>query len=229
VTAAVDGVVSSVLRREGDAVRAGDVIATLGDERYVAALEDARAGLAIADSEVARFRQAGDAGSMFEAQSKRDEQAARIALEADRFARTRIRAPVDGVIVTPRIEERAGQFFAKGTELCVIADLRSVTAEVAIDEQDSALLSPGEPVTVKLNPYPTRVFRGTVSRVSSFVREEGQDRFVIAEVRIENPEALLKSGMLGKAKISDGRRPILVALLRTPARWVWTKIWPLLP
>jgi len=229
VTAAVDGVVSSVLRREGDAVRAGDVIATLGNERYVAALEEARAGLAIADSEVARFRQAGDAGSMFEAQSKRDEQAARIALEADRFARTRIQAPVDGVIVTPRIEERVGQFFAKGTELCVIADLRSVTAEVAIDERDAALLSSGEPVTVKLNPYPTRVFRGTVSRVSSFVREEGQDRFVIAEVRIENPEGLLKSGMLGKAKISDGRRPILVALLRTPARWVWTKIWPLLP
>ncbi len=229
VTAAVDGVVSAVQKREGDVVRAGDVIAILADERYVAALEEARSGLAIADSEVARYREAGDAGAMFEAQSKRDELNARIALEADRFARTRIRAPVDGVIVTPRIEERVGQFFPRGTELCVVADVRNVTAEVAVDERDSALLTPGGPVAVKLNPYPTRLFRGTVSRVSSFVREEGKERFVIAEVRVENPEGLLKTGMLGKAKISNGRRPLLLAILRKPARWIWTKIWPLLP
>jgi RND family efflux transporter MFP subunit len=229
VTAAVDGVVSSVQRREGDIVRAGDVIATLADERYVAALEEVRADMAIAESEVARYREAGDAGAMFEAQSKRDELNARIALEADRFARTRIRAPVDGVIVTPRIEERVGQFFPKGTELCVVADVRNMTAEVAVDERDAALLTTGEPVAVKLNPYPTRLFRGTVSRVSSVVREEGKDRFVIAEVRIENPDGLLKTGMLGKAKISDGRRSILLAVLRKPARWVWSKIWPILP
>lgn len=229
VTAAVDGVVSSVQKREGDSVKAGDLIATLADERYVAALEEARADLAIAESEVSRYREAGDAGLMFAAQSRKDEIAARIALEADRFARTRIRAPVDGVIVTPRIEERVGQFFPKGTELCVVADVRSVTAEVAVDEPDAALLSTGEPVAVKLNPYPTRLFRGTVSRVSSFVREEGKDRFVIAEVRVDNPEGILKTGMVGKAKISDGRRPILVALLRKPARWIWTRIWPLLP
>jgi RND family efflux transporter MFP subunit len=229
VTAAVDGVVSSVQKREGDSVKAGDVIATLGDERYAAALEEARSGLAIAESEVARYREAGNAGAMFEAQSKRDELAARIALESDRFARTRIRAPVDGVIVTPRIEERVGQFFAKGTELCVVADVRNVTTEVAVDERDAGLLTTGEPVAVKLNPFPTRLFRGTVSRVSSFVREEGKDRFVIAEVRVENPEGLLKTGMLGKAKISDGRRPLLIAMLRKPARWVWAKIWPILP
>jgi hypothetical protein len=35
--------------------------------------------------------------------------------------------------------------------------------------------------------------------------------------------------MLGKAKISDGRRSILLAVLRKPARWVWSKIWPILP
>ncbi len=229
VTAAVDGVVSGVLRREGDPVRAGDVIATLSDEPYVAALEEARTGLAIAESEVSRYREAGNAGALFEAQSKRDELAAKIALEADRFGRTRIRAPVDGIIVTPRIEERVGQFFPKGTELCVVADVRSVTAEVAVDERDAALLHTSEPVAVKLNPYPTRLFRGTVSRVSPYVREEGKDRFVIAEVRVDNPGGLLKTGMLGKAKISDGKRPVLFALLRKPARWLWANLWPILP
>jgi len=104
-----------------------------------------------------------------------------------------------------------------------------VTAEVAIDEADAALLQTGEPVALKLNTYPTRTFRGSVSRVGSFVREEGKERFVIAEVRVENPDGLLKTGMLGAAKISDGRHSILKAIFRKPSRWLWNKLWPILP
>jgi RND family efflux transporter MFP subunit len=229
VTAGVDGVVSAVMHREGDLVHAGDVIATLSDEKYASSLEEARAALAIAESELARQREAGDASAMFAAQSRRDALAAKIALETDQFTRTRIRAPADGVIVTPRIEERVGQFFERGSELCVVADARSVTAEVAIDEPDASLLKAGEPVAIKLNTYPTRTFHGSVSRVGSFVREEGKERFVIAEVRVENSDGLLKTGMLGAAKISDGRHSILRAIFRKPARWVWNKLWPILP
>lgn len=229
VTAGVDGVVSSVLRREGDLVHAGDVIATLQDQEYAASLEEARSSLAIAESEVARYREAGDPGATFAAQSRREQLAAKIAFETDQFSRTSIRAPADGVIVTPRIEERVGQYFEKGSELCVVADVTSVSAEVAIDEMDASLVRPGQPVAVKLNTYPTRTFRGSVSRVGSYVREEGPERFVIAEVRIENPNGFLKTGMLGKPKVADGRRPILLALLRKPTRWLWNKAWPLLP
>ncbi|MEP6767576.1 MAG: GAF domain-containing protein [Acidobacteriota bacterium] len=228
-TAGVEGVVNSVLRREGEAVASGDVIATLRDEQYKAGLEEARSGLAIAESDLSRLQSAGDAAAMFEAQSRRDELRARIALEEDRLARTQIRAPVEGVIVTPRIEERVGQFFARGAELCVIADVRTATAEVAVPEADVARVSVGERVALKLNPYPTRGFAGTVTRVGSHVREEEKDRFVIVEVKVDNPAGLLKTGMLGQAKISTSRVPIIVALLRKPGRYFWNKIWPVLP
>jgi biotin carboxyl carrier protein len=134
VTAGVEGVVQSVLKREGDRVAAGEVIATLKDESYGADLEEARSNLAIAQSDVARFQEAGNPAAMFEAQSRRDELRAKIALATDRFQRTRIRAPVEGVIVTPRIEERVGQHLESGGELCVVADVRTVTAEVAVSD-----------------------------------------------------------------------------------------------
>lgn len=229
VTAGVDGIVTSVLRREGDSVQAGDVIATVRDENYEADLEEARAALAIADGDVARYREAGDAGSMFEAQSKRAELAAKIALASDQLARTRIRAPVAGVITTPRLDERVGQFFQRGSELCVVSDARNVTAEIAVPETDVALVRPGDRVGVKLNSYPTRLFRGSLTRVGSSVREDGKDRFVISEVAIENPNGLLKTGMLGKAKVSTEPMPLIKAIFRKPARWVWSKVWPLLP
>jgi multidrug efflux pump subunit AcrA (membrane-fusion protein) len=154
---------------------------------------------------------------------------AKIVLQSNQLAQTEIRAPAGGVIVTSRIDERVGQFLPRGSEFCVIADVRNVTAEVAVPESDSALVRAGENVNLKLNSYPTRVFRGSVTRVGSHVREEGTERFVIAEVRVENGNAPLKTGMLGKAKVSTRAVPMIAAIFRKPLRYIWTKLWPLLP
>ncbi len=229
VAAGVEGVVASVVRHESDRVAAGDVIATLKDESYQASLAEARSALAIAESDMARFREAGDAAAMFEAQSRRDQARARVDLAEEDLRRTHLRAPAAGVIVTSRIEERVGQLLHRGEEFCVVADVNTVTAEVAVPEPDVSLIRPGQPVSLKINAYPTRTFPGTVARLAARVREDGEDRFLIAEVRAENPQGLLKTGMLGTGKIRAGTRLVATLLLRKPARYLWQKIWPLLP
>jgi RND family efflux transporter MFP subunit len=229
VTTAVDGVVKEVLKTEGERVAAGDVIATLRDESYVAALAEARAGLSIAESAASRAQEEGNAAALFQAQSRRDEMRARVALETENLEWTRVKAPIAGTIVTPRLEERVGQSLPHGTELCVVADVGSVTAEVAIAEEDVTLLAQRQPADVKLNPFPTHTFHGVVSLVGARVREESGSRFVIAEVGVENPDGSIKTGMVGQAKIRVGMRSIATLILRRPARWLWGKIWPLLP
>jgi multidrug efflux pump subunit AcrA (membrane-fusion protein) len=133
------------------------------------------------------------------------------------------------MVLTPRLNERIGQLLAAGAEFAVLAETSSLHVEVAVPERDATLLSEGQAVVVKMNSYPTRTFRGSVSRVGAVVREESEERFVIAETRIENPGGLLKPGMVGTAKVSTGRRPLVVALFRRPVRWAVTKLWPLLP
>ncbi len=229
VTSMVDGVVGTVLRREGDRVEAGDVIATLKDESYQAALAEARSNLTLAESDIARSRQNADAGAVFDAEARRREALARIALEEDRLSRTRLTAPASGVIVTPRIEERVGQLLSRGAELCVVADVRNVTAEVAVPESDAGLVKAGQKTTLKFNSYPGSLFRGEVARVAPRIREEGDQRFVIAEVAVSNPDGRLKTGMLGNGKVSVGTRRVITALFRKPLRYLWSKIWPLLP
>ena len=105
-------------RREGETVRANDVIAALKDEKYQASLADALADSRIAASDMARHLETGDAPSMFAAQSRRDETAARVALAREEVNRTRLVAPTSGVILTPRLEERVGQSLARGEEFC---------------------------------------------------------------------------------------------------------------
>jgi RND family efflux transporter MFP subunit len=229
VTAGVGGVVSSVRHREGDRVKAGDVIATLKDESYRAAVAESRSAFDIAESEVARYRGEGDAARMFSAQSRRDELLARVALAEEELARTNLKAPMAGVLVTPRIEERVGQYLAPGAELGVVADIGTVTAEVAVPEADIGQIKPGERATFKLNSFPTRTFRGVVTRLGARLREQGEERYLVAEVLMEGGGEEIRPGMLGVGKIHAGRRSIATLLLRKPARWLWSKIWPLLP
>jgi RND family efflux transporter MFP subunit len=229
VTAGVDGTVLSVSRREGDQVSAGDVIAVLDSENLKASVADARAAYQIAEGDVAKHRDAGDSAAMFEAQSRRDEARAKLAFEEDRFARTSLRAPISGVIVTPRVEERVGQLLTNGTELCVVADVGEVTAEVSVPESEASLIRVGQPVSLKLDSYPTRLFRGKLTLPGTHVREEGKERFIVTEVQVENPGGLLKTGMQGKAKISTRTAPLAVAIFRKPARYLWAKLWPILP
>ncbi|HMF08122.1 MAG TPA: GAF domain-containing protein, partial [Thermoanaerobaculia bacterium] len=229
VTAGVDGIVNAVFHREGDTVAAGAIIASLEDDAERAGLADAQAAYQIAQSEVARHREAGNAAALFEARSRAEESKARVDMEQQRLDFTRLRAPADGVIVTPRLEERVGQKMAPGAEFCVVADVGTVTVEVAVAEEDSSLIHAGQSADLKLNPYPTRTFHGQVTLVGARIHEEGKDRFVIAEITMANPNSELKTGMLGRAKILAGRRKIAELLLRKPGRWLYAKLWPILP
>lgn len=229
VTASVEGVVESVAYREGDAVAGGAVVATLRDDAYRAAAAEARAAEQIADAEVARHRAEGNAPALFQATARRDDMRARAALAEERLERTRLRAPEAGVVLTPRLEERVGQLLPAGAEFAVLADTSDVLVDVAVPERDASLLANGQKVDVKVNSYPYRTFAGTVVRLGAAVREEGEARFVIAEARVENAAGLLRPGMLGKAKVSTGTQRLLRVLVRRPARWVWLKLWPLLP
>ncbi|MFI5120887.1 MAG: GAF domain-containing protein [Thermoanaerobaculia bacterium] len=229
VTSSVDGFIAAVRCREGDAVAAGALLATLRDERYLTELAEATSAKEIAESELNRFRAEGDAPAMYQALTKRDALEAKIRLAQSRMARTEIRAPVAGIVVTPRLDEKTGEFLASSAEFCVLADVSEVTVEVAVPESEAAHLRVGEPLWAKMNPYPGRTFQGTVQHVAAAVHEEGEERFVIAESRVQNPEALLKPGMLGKAKVSIGRRSLATAIFRKPLRYVWMKLWPLIP
>jgi len=229
VSAGVDGVVKEVLRREGDRVAAGDVVATLKDEGYQAGLAEALSALAIAQSQVAMHTQEGNAAAMFEAQSRRDEERAKVTLAREQLEKTLLRAPTAGILVTPHIEQRVGQAIARGSEFAVVADAGGITAEIAVPESDASLVKTGQAIALKMNPFPTRVFRGQVRRVGAELRQEGEESFVIVEADVANERDSLKAGMLGTAKVSTGMRSLGTAIFRKPLRYLWLKIWPLLP
>ncbi len=239
VTAQVDGVIQQVLVKEGDAVVAGSMLAVLdsGDDRV--RLGRARAELAHAQRELGEAESRRDSGAASQARLRMEMHEAEVVLYRDHVEKASLRAPIDGVVVTPRVEEMVGKRLAPGDLFSELVELREFAVEMNVSESDIDLIRSQRKVVLKLNTYPTHTFRGSVERVSAqTVSAEGEQFFVVRAL-FENPadrDRLARPGMAGRAKISaaggwfdSGWYPVGYVLLRSSAHWAWQKVWNWLP
>jgi RND family efflux transporter MFP subunit len=224
VTAPDEGNVDQVYVREGQHVNAGDVLASMNDWEW-------RTRLAAADAhyQEAMLQMQGDL-ARGSAQSGEDRaqaeflrsQAAQIRAQVDS---AQLRSPIAGVVATPNLENAAGEHLDSGAPFAQVLDLSSAVTEVAVSQQDIALIRRGQPASIKIDTYPQRTWRETVSLVSPDAEIANGQRTFAVEVPMTNPGAMLRAGMSGEAKIFIGWRPAGYVLLRRPALWVWQTLW----
>jgi GAF domain-containing protein len=225
----VEGIVQKVHFREGDRVIKGTEIALLKDYDYRLALEGFQSRRDVLSKEVSRSESQGDSTTARLKRIEMEQMDREISFSNDQLSRTKLRSPVDGIVITPRIEEKAGHLIRKGEEFCEVANVKKVRAEVAINEGDLSYLKNGQKIALKMNSYPTSKFYGVVTHLGAELTGKESNRYYILVAEIENPDELLKSGMVGKAKVETGYRSIGYVLLRSPVRFMWKKIWTWLP
>ena len=229
VDAEVDGIIDQINYGEGDFVPAGAVVAVLRGDEHLLNLNQAKARYDILAREITRSQAASGAAAA-QIETVRLEQARReIALYQTKLEQTQIRAPISGVIITPKLDEKRGRFIKRGEAFCEEANVNPIVIEAAVPEEDIGLVSPGQEVWLKANAFPERKFIGRVSRISPQATVEQDQRVFIVRAEIENPDQSLRTGMLGRAKILTGSHSIGYVLLRDPVRWLQKKIWNWMP
>lgn len=126
-----------------------------------------------------------------------------------RLAACELRAPIDGVVVTPDLGQRVGQRISSGGELLEIADLEELEPEIRVAEREIGDVRVGQEIRFKLAAYPDRTFEGTVQEVSPAASEDelGQAVFRV-KASVEDEQGLIRPGMTGSAKILCGRRAL---------------------
>jgi multidrug efflux pump subunit AcrA (membrane-fusion protein) len=112
-----------------------------------------------------------------------------------------------------------------GAPFAQVLDLSSAVVDVAIPQRDAALLRPGQSAAIKLDSYPQRSWHNAVSVVSPEAEKGDGERTFAARIPLSNPDAALRAGMTGRAKIFIGFRPAGYVLLRRPALWIWQTLW----
>ncbi len=224
VAAPVDGNIGAVFVHEGEHVAAGQLLASMNDFGWQSELASAEAkyqsALLTMQSDLAHgSEQAGADRAQLEY----------LRAEADR-ARTKVRnaqlrSPIAGIVMTPQLQDKAGEHLDAGAAFAQVLDLSSAVVDVAIPQSDVSLLAPRQAVAVKLDSYPQRSWHGNVGVISPQATAIDGDRIFTARVPVANVDATLRSGMTGRAKIFVGYRPAGYVLLRRPALWAWQTLW----
>jgi putative peptide zinc metalloprotease protein len=147
---------------------------------------------------------------------------------AAQLALVAVVSPIAGVLTTPKLHEKRGQYVRKGDLIAQVHALQTVTVEIPIAEKEVAEVQPGQPIVLKARAYPGQTFAGAVTAVAPIAMPDGlggSGRTVVVTTHLDNASHLLKPAMTGHAKILCGKRPLLVLLAQWCARTLRVEFW----
>ena len=160
------------------------------------------------------------AQTTFDSARKRvDQSQADLAGGQDTLNKTRIVAPMDGVVTARHIElgETAviGLQNQPGMVLVTISDMSKVEAEMEVDEASIPTVKLGQEAQVRIDAYPNQVFTGVVTEVGGSpivkVTTNEATKFKV-KVQIKDPPYTIKPGLSTQADIFTGRRDQALAV-----------------
>ncbi len=226
VAAEVAGRVTAVAAHSGDRVKKGQALAELDASDFHIqgqsdAAEIARLESLFAQAERFAERQQNLVARGFisrngadDALAQRDALRAQLATAKARsgatrnnLGRTKVVAPVDGIIETQIVSP--GDYVKVGDPLFRLVSNRVLRAHLPYPESAAARIRPGQPVRLGLPHLPGKFIRGTVEDVKPTVNEASRALDVL--VRIDNDGSLLSGGTVN-ASIVTGRKPAAVVV-----------------
>jgi HlyD family secretion protein len=135
--------------------------------------------------------------------------------------RTVIRSPVDGVVLTRKIEP--GQTVAaslQAPELFTIAeDLSKMQIELLVDESDIGQVKVGQSVGFTADAFPDRQFKGTVEQVRLAAATNNNVVTYPVVVTVDNSDGTLLPGLTVNAEIEVSKKPNVLKLANAALRF----------
>jgi HlyD family secretion protein len=125
------------------------------------------------------------------------------ALASTNRARSVIRSPIDGIVITRNVDpgQTVASAFQSPVLFSVAADLRSMRVVAAVDEADIGELEVAQAASFSVNAYPGRAFDGLVTEVRNSPVVVQDVVTYGAVIVVENPDLLLKPGMTASVRI----------------------------
>ena len=136
------------------------------------------------------------------ARARAESARAALALAETQLDNTRLAAPFAGTVLSHNIEP--GEFVAAGTPIVTVADLAHVWVRAYVGQTDLGRLRHGQPVEVRTDTFPGKIYQGTVGFISSeaeftpkTVQTEKERVKLVFRIKVDlaNPHDELKPGM----------------------------------
>lgn len=219
ISSEVDGILKEVKVDEGTDVNRDTALAIIDDTDYILQVKQAEAILRQAEANMANIsvefkRKESLYKEGLAAHEEIDDMTTRLSLSESevekarasltllkqRLGKTKIYAPIEGKIKTRKVS--AGDYVRNGTPLFTVIQDNPLKLTFNIPEKDIGRIRAGQDVELRVDPYPSKVFKGRVS--ITYPNLDERTRSLQAEALMGNSGGLLKPGLFARITIYTG-------------------------
>ncbi len=225
IVAPFNGYIADEMAQAGDLVEEGQVLARLDDREL--ALErlrlvttrgqrQAEYDQALADRERAQ-------ANIIETQIRQIE--SQVALVDEQIARTKIRAPFAGEVVSGDLSQSIGATVERGEELFKIAPLDTYRVVMEVNEGDLAEIEPGQTGQLRVAPLPDVPLTYTVDRITPISDQADGRNFFRVDATLQDADPRLRPSMEGIARTEIDERLLIEVWTRPMINWARLAFW----
>jgi HlyD family secretion protein len=235
ISAYVMGKITRLPVKEGDRVKAGQVLVQIDPTNYAAQVKQARASLELAKANLAqselvykRNKELFDKGLLSQEgyeqvntdytlnQARVTQAEASLEQAQDTYTKTTITSPINGTVVQLNVEVGevvvTGTMNNAGSVIMVVADMSQMEVESQVDESDVKDIRVGQPADIEVDAIIGKIFKGEVSEVgnaaistTSTSSSNASVNYTV-KVRFVDKSEDLKSGMSANVDITTANK-----------------------
>lgn len=221
----VVGRVTDVPVREGEKVSKGQVLAVLDAREVISQLQEARAKLDLARSDLSRARRLFKGGHVSKAaldQAVSTSQAAESAVEGAkaRLDEHFILAPFAGEVLRSVQQIKPGDMVGANQNLFLIGDPSELEINAEVDEEDIPRIRAGQTALIRADAFSGQALKGTVDRITPHGDPVARTYRVYISLPSDTP---LLSGMTTEINIvvKERQDALLVPVSAVSGQGVW--------
>ncbi len=207
------GRIAAINFRDGAVVARGAVLVALDAAVQEAELQQARANLALAQSNHKRNQELVE--KKFVSQQALENssaalkvQEAAVQLAEAKAGRMRIKAPFDGIVGLRNVS--VGDYVKEGADLINIEDIGTLRVDFRLPETYLGRVGKGQTVEVTSDALPGERFTAVLDAVNPMVNQNG--RAISSRARLDNAAGRLRPGMFVRVRLLFGdRKNVLMA------------------
>ena len=208
------GYIDAAHVRAGDLVHEGDLLASLDDQELRLEQRKWQSQLGQLLKEYRKALSAFDRSEVAILNAKRAQAEAQLNLIKHQLARTKLFAPISGLIVKGDLSQALGSPVKTGDVLYEVSPTDEYRVVLKVDDRDIGLVATGQCGHLRLSGIPHQTIAITIDRLTPVsTTEEGRNYFRVEAVMDQHSD-LMRSGMEGIAKIEIGKKKLI---------WIWTR------
>jgi len=229
VVSPIAGFISTASARAGDLVKKDSLLVTLEDNDLIleqvnlnSKLEEYKSEYRSAMAERERAR-VGILNAQI-AQTK-----AQLRLLNEKLLRTKVRVPIDGVVIQGDLSQSLGAPVEQGQALFTIAPLEDYRIILKVDEREIREIKKGQAGHLALASLPNQRLKFEVTKITPVSITENKINYFRVEAELDEVPKILRPGMEGIGKIDTGEKRWIWIWTHPLVEWLQMKLWYLSP